>query len=72
MRKQSSGSVQTELAKILLDYRTTPHTTTGVAPAQLLMGRRLTTSIDRLFPDVSKRVDIDLIPRLTCESGDLI
>ena len=56
MRKQSSGSVKTKLAKLLLNYRTNPHTTTGVAPAQLLMGRRLTTSIDRLFPDVSRKV----------------
>ena len=56
MRKQSSGSVKTKLAKVLLNCRTTPHTTTGVAPAQLLMGRRLTASIDRLFPDVSRKV----------------
>ena len=56
MRKQSSRSVKTKLAKFLLNYHTTPHTTTGVTPAQLLMGRRLTTSIDRLFPDVSRKV----------------
>ena len=55
-RKQSSGSVKTKLAKFLLNYRTASHSTTGVAPAQLLMGRRLTTSIDRLFPDVSRKV----------------
>ena len=56
MRKQSSGSIKTKFAKFLLNYRTATHTTTGVAPAQLLMERRLTPSIDRLFPDVTRKV----------------
>ncbi|UYV81553.1 K02A2.6-like, partial [Cordylochernes scorpioides] len=31
--------------------RTTPHGSTGVTPAELLMGRRLTTRMDRLHPE---------------------
>ena len=40
--KMEDGSVQTKLSRFLLSYRTTPHSTTGVPPAELLMKRRLT------------------------------
>ena len=33
------------------------HTTTGVSPAELLMGRRLRSRLDLLYPDVSRRVE---------------
>ena len=50
------GSIETRIARFLLKYRTTPHSTTGVSPSQLLMGRRLTTALDRMIPDVASRV----------------
>ena len=40
----------------LLTYRTTPHTTTGTPPCELLMGRTLRTHWDLLKPDVGQRV----------------
>ena len=41
-RRKDSGeaSLETQISRILFRYRITPHHTTGVAPAQLLMGRR--------------------------------
>ena len=36
MKKQLSGTIQTKLSRFLFHYRLTPHTTTGVAPAELL------------------------------------
>ena len=36
---------QGELQKYLLAYRSTPHTTTGVSPAELLYGRRIRTKM---------------------------
>ena len=42
--------------QVLFTYRITPHTTTGVPPAQLLMNRRLRSRFDRLFPDLQHRV----------------
>ena len=33
--------LDTRLARFLFSYRTTPHTTTGVSPAELLMNRKL-------------------------------
>ena len=40
-----------KLACFLLSYRTTPNPGSGYSPAELLMGRRLTTRLDRLHPD---------------------
>ena len=40
-------------------YRITPHNSTGVAPSELLMGRRLRSRFDLLHPEytLSKKVD---------------
>ena len=45
------------LARFLLTYRITPHPTTGQAPSQLLMGRRLTSKYDLLYPCAERQVD---------------
>ena len=39
IEKRKEGSRRTKLSRFLLKYRITPHTTTGVSPAELLMGR---------------------------------
>ena len=54
--KMGEGSIQTKLSRLLLSYRTTPHSTTGVPPAELLMKRKLRTQLDRLYPNVTDRV----------------
>ena len=38
--KTSTGSVGDHLAHFLFQYRMTPHTTTGVSSAEMLLGRR--------------------------------
>lgn len=43
LRKPAGLPVQSALADSLLAHRNTPHTTTGEAPASLLLGRRLRT-----------------------------
>ncbi|XP_060113007.1 uncharacterized protein K02A2.6-like, partial [Heteronotia binoei] len=40
-----------DLACFLMAYRTTPTASTGRSPAELLMGRRITTLLDKLHPD---------------------
>ena len=54
--KMEEGSVQTKLSRFLLSYRTTPRSTTGVPPAELLMKRKLHTQLNRMLPSVADRV----------------
>lgn len=51
LRKLSEGDWATKLSRFLLGQHTLPSTTTGKSPAELLMGRRLRTAVDRLHPD---------------------
>ena len=46
MKKQSTGSLQTKLSCFLFHYRLTPNTTTGIAPAELLLNRRPRSHLD--------------------------
>ena len=41
----------------MFSYRRTPQSTTGVAPSELLMGRKLISVLDLLNPTVNDRVD---------------
>ena len=50
--KRTSGlSVDNQLVNLLLSYRSTPHTTTGVPPAELFLRRQLRTRLTLLRPD---------------------
>ena len=57
LAKQQAGSLEERVARFLLTYRTTPHSTTGVAPCELLMGRKLRTLLDRVRPDLRGKVE---------------
>jgi ribosomal protein L21E len=56
VKKTQGGSLQERLSKFLFKYRLTPHSTTGVAPSEMLMGRKLRSRLDLLFPDMSEKV----------------
>ena len=56
MRKMTQGTLKQKLARFLFSYRTTPHSTTGVSPAELLMNRKLKSALDLLNPQLSDRV----------------
>jgi hypothetical protein len=52
-----------ELFLFLRNYRATPHSTTGISPAELLFGRKLTVKLPEVVPTSpsrSKFADIDL------------
>ena len=54
--KHTTGStVQEKLSRFLFNYWITPHSTTAVAPCELLMKRRLRSRLDLIHPDVSKQ-----------------
>ena len=55
--KKVDGPLETRLSRFLFSYRTTPQTTTGVTPAELMFGRPLRTRLDMVFPNVSNTVE---------------
>lgn len=56
LRKMTGHSLETKLSRFLFQYRITPHTTTGVSPAEMLFGRRPKSHLDLLHPDIEERV----------------
>ena len=59
----TEGSIQSRPTRVLLNYHTRPHQTTSRSPAQLLMGRKLTTRLSLVHPDVTVQVEITSINR---------
>ena len=49
--------MSSRLAKVLLTYRVTPQSTTGLTPAELLLGRKLCIRLDLLKPNTAERVE---------------
>ena len=52
-----ADSIQTKLSRFLMNYHTTPNTTTGVTPSELFLGRRMKTRLDILR--------LNLLPKVT-------
>ena len=50
------GSLETRIQRFLFDYRITPHSTTGISPANLLMNRQPKSKLDLVLPNLSKRI----------------
>ena len=49
--------MHTRLSRFLLAYRSTPQTTTGVTPVELLLNRHLRTRLDLIRPELRHRVE---------------
>ena len=56
--RNRTGSLQTRLCRFLLAYRSTPHSTTGRTPAELLFGRPLRTRLDVCKPSLQHSVEL--------------
>ena len=54
--KKLTGPLELRIPRFLFKYRVTPQSTTGIAPAELLMGRRVRTHLDLLYPTTQQRV----------------
>nr|XP_012235012.1 PREDICTED: uncharacterized protein K02A2.6-like [Linepithema humile] len=57
LKKIPAREWQVGLANILLALRSTPGATTGKSPAELLMGRRLRTLLDKFHPETSQNFE---------------
>ena len=56
LKRLKEGSLETRIQRFLFDYRITPHSTTGISPAQLLMNRQPKSRLDLVLPNLTKRV----------------
>lgn len=56
LKRLKEGSLQTRILRFLFDYRITPHSTTGVSPAKLLMNRQPKSRLDLILPNLTKHV----------------
>ncbi|GFO27254.1 Pol polyprotein [Plakobranchus ocellatus] len=54
--KHDEGSMNLKLARFLLAYRNSPHSTTGESPASLMFGRLLRTRLDICTPSIQTHV----------------
>lgn len=52
MRKMQGPSIETKVSRFLFSYRITPQATTGLSPAEMLMSRRLRSTLDLIRPDL--------------------
>lgn len=57
LKKDDKGSLDARLARILMSYRLTPQSTTGVSPAELLLGRQPRSRLDLLKPNTADHVE---------------
>ena len=57
LKKVTEGSIRSRIAKVLLTYRTTPHSTTGSTPASLLLGQNPRTRLDLLKPNTAEQIE---------------
>ena len=56
MKKLTTGSLETRVARFLFTYRITPQTTTGTSPSELLLGHRLCCNLDFIRPNLKTKV----------------
>jgi hypothetical protein len=56
--EESSKPMEEKLAKFLITYRNTPHSTTGESPAQLVLGRPIRTRLDLVKPNLNRKMVI--------------
>jgi hypothetical protein len=54
--EESSKPIEEKLAKFLITYRNTPHSTTGESSAQLMLGRPIRTRLDLVKPNLNRKM----------------
>ncbi|KAI7806716.1 hypothetical protein IRJ41_010699 [Triplophysa rosa] len=57
MKKSSGNTIETKVSRALFSYRITPQTTTGLSPAEMMMGRKLRCTLDKIHPDFTSKME---------------
>ena len=57
LKRLKKGSLNTRLMRFLFKCRITPHSSTGVSPAELMYGRKLRSQLDLLKPSPTEVAD---------------
>ena len=52
--KNSKDSIETQVNRFLFSYRNTPHTGTGISPAEVLLKRQPKTRLSLLKRDINR------------------
>ena len=55
-RADPRESLSTRVSRFLFKYRLTPHSTTGISPAELLLGRRPRSHFDFMLPNLTSKI----------------
>lgn len=56
LKKKSTGSLTDWIARLLFEYRWTPHTTIGVSPVELMFGCQLRSCLSLVGPALQQKV----------------
>ena len=56
MKTISEGDMETRIARFLFHYRNTPHSTTGVSPAEMLLKRQPRSHLNIMRPYISSTI----------------
>ena len=56
MKRSTSDSLETRVSRFLVHYCTTPNTTMGHTPAELMMGRQLRLHMTLVCPSIAMQV----------------
>ncbi len=56
MKKVPDAPLRDNLSRFLFQYRITPHSTTGISPAELLLNRRPRSKLDLVIPNLTQKV----------------
>ena len=57
LKKQTEGTLEQRLSRLLFMHRLTPHTTMGRSPAELMLGRQPRSRLDLLKPNITEKVE---------------
>ena len=58
LKKMTGGTIETRVSRLLAAYRVTPHSTTGLSPAELMFNRKIRTRFDLAKPCVEQQVHV--------------